>query len=372
MKQKVMSAYADEYYRKDKIRAIDAKFEARKLAYAPLFFQAIMALLELGVLKDISDSGEKGLTIDETAKKANISTYGAQVLLEMALGINIVKVLENNEEDRFVLGKIGYFLLEDEMTRVNFDFVNDVCYKGAFELKRSVQTGKPLGLETFGYEGKKIYEVLSVLPEKVKKSWFAFDHFFSDIAFEDALPIVFSGNPKKIIDIGGNTAKWAIACCRYDPNVEVLIVDLPGQTKVAEQEVKKAGFSGRVNTFVCNILDEKTAIPPGADVIWMSQFLDCFSIEEIISIMEKVRSAAGSATDVYILEPFCDKQRYQVGSFSLQAISLYFTCMANGNSKMYNSGEFTRTIENAGFDIVEAWHNVGSNDYSLLRCRRRP
>jgi hypothetical protein len=366
-----MSEYTNENYRTDKIRAVDAKFEAQKIAFAPLAFQAVRALLELGLLKGISDSGEKGLTLDEAAKEAGVSPYGAKVLLEIALGMNIVKMLPKDGEDRFILGKIGWFLLEDEMTRVNFNFVNDVCYKGAFELKRSVEAGKPLGLEVFGYKGKTIYEVLSALPQQVKKSWFAFDHFYSDIGFEEALPIVFANSPQKIIDIGGNTAKWALCCCRYDPHVEVLIVDLPGQTAVAEQEIAKAGFSGRIKTLACNVLNEETAIPPGADIIWMSQFLDCFSLEEVTRIMKKVRSAAGPAADVFILEPFWDKQRFEAASFSLLATSLYFTCMANGNSKMYNSGEFAKTIESSGFDIVEGWHNLGSNDYSLLRCRSR-
>jgi hypothetical protein len=373
-----MSAYANEIYRKDTIRAVDAKFEAQKIAFAPLVFQAVRALLELGILQGISDCGEKGLTLNEAAKKAGVSPYGAKVLLEIAMGMNIVKTLPEDAEaissgeDRFVLGKVGWFLLEDEMTRVNLNFVNDVCYKGAFELPRSVTAGKPLGLEVFGYEGKTIYEVLSSLPPQVQKSWFAFDHFYSDIGFEEALPVVFAHSPKKIIDIGGNTAKWAVCCCRYDPHVEVLIVDLPGQTAVAEQEIARAGFSGRITTLACNILDEKTAIPPGADIIWMSQFLDCFSLDEVTRIMRKARGAAGPATDVFILEPFWDKQRFEAASFSLQATSLYFTCMANGNSKMYNYGEFAQAVESAGFDIVEGRHNVGSNDYSLLRCRSKP
>jgi len=378
-----MSEYAHENYQKDTIRAVDAKFEAQKIAFAPLVFQAVRAMRELGLLKDIADSGEKGLTLDEAAKKAGVSPYGVKVLLEIALGMNIVKTLPDDgedgssqedgssKEDRFVVGKIGWFLLEDEMTAVNFNFVNDVCYKGAFELSRSVKAGKPLGLEVFGHEGKTIYEALSSLPEQVKKSWFAFDHFYSDIGFEEALPVVFARKPKKIIDIGGNTAKWAVCCCRYDPQVEVLIVDLPGQTAVAEQEIARAGFSGRVTTMACNVLHEETAIPPGADIIWMSQFLDCFSLEEVARIMRKVRRAAGADTDIFIFEPFWDKQRFQAASFSLQATSLYFTCMANGNSKMYNSAEFVRTIESAGFNVVEAAHNVGSNDYSLLRCRSR-
>jgi len=360
----------NENYVKDKIRAIDAKFEAQKIAFAPLTFQAVRALLELGVLKEISDSGEQGLTLVETAKKADISLYGTKVLLEIALGMNIVKVLPGDVESRFVLGKTGWFLLEDEMTRVNFNFVNDVCYKGAFELKSSIEAGKPLGLEVFGFEGKTIYEVLSTLPDHVKKSWFEFDHFYSDIGFEEALPIVFSKKPKKIIDIGGNTAKWAVCCCRYDPDVKVLIVDLPGQTTAAELEIKKAGLSGRIKTLACNVLNEETVIPPGADIIWMSQFLDCFSFEEISSIMKKVHAAAGPSTDVYILEPFWDMQRFEAASFSLQATSLYFTCMANGNSKMYSFKEFEKTIESDGFNMVEARHNLGSNDYSLLCCRR--
>jgi len=367
-----MLEYKSENYTKDKIKAVDAKFEAQKIAFAPLAFQAVRSLLELGILKIISDSGDTGISIEETAKKANVSHYGVKVLLEIALGMNIVKVTGEEGEDRFILGKTGWFLLEDEMTRVNFNFVNDVCYKGAFELKRSVEEGKPLGLEVFGYEGKTIYEVLATLPEQVKKSWFEFDHFYSDIGFEEALPIVFKNKPKKIVDIGGNTAKWAIYCCNYDSGVEVHIVDLPGQTAVAEKEAQKAGFKDRIKTFPCNVLNEETEIPQGADVIWMSQFLDCFSLEEITFIMKKVYKAAGVSSDIFIFEPFWDMQQFEAASFSLQATSLYFTCMANGNSKMYNSKEFETAVKKAGFNMVESFHNIGSNSYSLLRFRRVP
>ena len=376
-KIKIMSKNTPKDYTKDTIRAIDAKFEAQKIAFAPLTFQAVRALVELGLLKAVSDSGEEGIDLESAAKKTGISPYGAKVLLEIALGMNIVKILPETspgkgEETRFVLGKTGWFLLEDDMTRVNFNFVNDVCYKGAFELKRSIEAGKPLGLEVFGREGKTIYEILAILPEKAKESWFAFDHFYSDIGFEEALPIVFSHKPRNITDIGGNTAKWAICCCRYDPQVEVTIVDLPGQTQAAEQKIAQAGFSGRIKTLACDVLDTETAIPAGADIIWMSQFLDCFSLEEVTRVMSKVCQAAGPSTNIYILEPFWDKQRFEAASYSLQATSLYFTCIANGSSKMYRYGELAGAIEKAGFDIVDVRHNLGSNNYSLLCCRSKP
>jgi hypothetical protein len=102
----------------------------------------------------------------------------------------------------------------------------------------------------------------------------------------------------------------------------------------------------------------------------MSQFLDCFSLEEVKAIMGRLRPALGSECDVYVLEPFWDKQRYEAASYSLHATSLYFTSMANGNSKMYRSGELRAAIESAGFLLAEAVHDLGANDYSLLRFRK--
>ena len=371
-----MFNYNNKNYFNDNIRAVDALHEAQKIAFAPLVFQAVVALLDLGLLKIISQSKENGISLEEAAAAAGISTYGAEVLLEVALGMNIVKLLPGKaipeEADRFILGKIGCFLLDDEMTKVNLNFTNDVCYKGAFELTHSIRTGKPQGLGVFGYEGKTIYEVLSSLPEKVKESWFAFDHLYSDISFEEALPFVFSYKPKKIVDIGGNTAKWAICCCQYDPNVKVIIADLPGQTAVAEKNANNAGFSDRINVSPCNMLNDETALPSGADVYWMSQFLDCFSLEEITRIMKKVRVAAGPDANIYVLEPLWDQQPIEEVSFYLQAISLYFTCMANGNSKMYRFNELSNAIERAGFKLIEAKHNLGSKNYSLLRYQILP
>jgi hypothetical protein len=360
-------------YTTDTIRAIDAKFEAQKIAFSPLTFQAVRALLELGILQKISDAGEKGLTRKEAAAQSGVSEYGIAVLAEMALGMNVLKIKAeaSKDEERFVLGKIGWFLLEDDMTKVNFDFVNDICYEGAFKLTESIKSGKPEGLSVFGSSWKTIYEALSSLPKKAKDSWFNFDHFYSDIAFPEALPIVFERNPKQLLDIGGNTAKWAISCCRFNPNVNVTIADLPGQTAVAEKNAEAAGFAKRINTHPCNMLDAATSLPAGADAVWMSQFLDCFSLEQITKILSKVAEAAKPETDVFVLEPLWDMQRFEASAYSLQATSLYFTCMANGNSKMYRFAELTAAIEKAGFELKTAHHDLGSNCYSLLRFRKR-
>ena len=353
------SAFDMQKFAEDKISAIDAKFEAHKIAFAPLCFQAVRALLELGIMQAISDSGDAGISVQDLCEKTKISEYGIKVLSEMAVGMNVLKLKNENGTEKLFLGKIGWFLLEDNLTKVNFNFTNDICYKGAFDMIASVKNSKPEGLKVFGDQWTTIYEALSTLPDREKKSWFDFDHFYSDIAFPQALPIVYAQKPKLLFDIGGNTAKWAIASCKYDPDVNIKIIDLPGQTAVAEKNAAAAGFTDRISTCAGNILDDQTILPPG------------FSLHQVTKILKKVHEAATDKTLVYVLEPLWDQQRFEAESYALQATSLYFTCMANGNSKMYRYKELVDAIEAGGFELKTAHHNLGSNCYSLLVFRKK-
>ncbi|MCI7114933.1 MAG: class I SAM-dependent methyltransferase [Treponema porcinum] len=371
MMKKTDSSYFNmNSFKEDNIRAVDAKFEAQKIAFAPLCFQAVRAMLELGLLKAIEESGDDGISRKELSEKTGVSEYGAGVLCEMMLGMNVIKLAKQADEERFVIGKTGWMLLEDDLTKVNFWFTNDICYQGAWDLTASVKNGKPEGLKVFGDKWTTVYEALSTLPEKAKKSWFEFDHFYSDIAFPEALPIVFAEKPRTMIDIGGNTAKWSISCCRYNPDVRMTIVDLPGQTAVAEKNAAAAGFADRISFCTGNVLDSTTKLPSAPDAVWMSQFLDCFSLHQITKILKKVYEVATPETNVYVLEPLWDKQHFEASSYSLMATSLYFTCIANGNSKMYRYEELVNAISEAGFELKTAHHNLGSNAYSLLVFRK--
>jgi hypothetical protein len=115
-------------------------------------------------------------------------------------------------------------------------------------------------------------------------------------------------------------------------------------------------------------LDTEQKFPFGFDVIWMSQFLDCFSEAQIQSILNRCHAALSRDGCVFILEPFWDKQRFAASAFALQQTSLYFTAIANGNSQMYHSDNFINCIESAGFTVVEHKNMVGIS-HTLLKCK---
>jgi ubiquinone/menaquinone biosynthesis C-methylase UbiE len=350
-----------DFFESDKLTALEAKEKAQWIAFAPLVFQSSKVLRDSGILTLVSENS--GLTQQQIVEKLSLPEYGVRVLLEAGLGIGLLTC----KEEKYFATKTASFILHDRLTRVNMDFIHDVCYQGMFYLDESIKTGKPEGLKVFG-QWPTIYEALSKLPEKVQKSWFGFDHFYSDYAFPDVTPYVFEDKPGNLLDIGGNTGKWALQCLAHDPQVHVTIMDLPGQVEMARKHITEKGYGDRIHFFETNLLDESLPFPKNFDTIWMSQFLDCFSDEQIKSILKRCRQALSPKGSVFILEPFWNRQRFQASAFVLQQTSLYFTAMANGNSQMYHSGTFIDLVKEAGFNIVDQKDLVGVS-HTLLKCQ---
>lgn len=352
---------AINHFAKEPRSALQAREHAQWIAFGPSVFQSARVLCTSGVLAEIERSGSAGLTPEEVAARVALPEYGVRVLMEAGLGIGLL--LDN--AGRYTSTKTAWFLLHDALTRANMNFTQDVTYRGMFELESSIRTGRPEGLKSLG-AWPTIYEALAELPERVRESWLAYDHYYSDEAFPAALLRVFRSAPRRLLDIGGNTGKWARACLAHDAAVQVTVLDLPGQLEMARACLR--GMS-RVSYAEADMLDARQTLPGGFDAIWMSQFLDCFSETQIVSILQRCAPALSADGRVYILEPFWDRQHFAAAAFCLQQTSLYFTALANGNSQMYRSTHFLTLVAAAGFEVEEQYDGLGV--HTLLVCRRR-
>ena len=83
-------------YFKD-LRAVDAKFEAQKIAFSPLCFWAVSLMLTSGFLRLVESYGENGVCKDELVSKSEFDSYGVNLLSEIALGMGILKLANENE-----------------------------------------------------------------------------------------------------------------------------------------------------------------------------------------------------------------------------------------------------------------------------------
>ena len=97
----------------DPLSALEAITAAQHLAFAPLAFQAASIMRDRGVLAALAKAAPDGLRIADVALQTGLSSFAVRVLLEAGLGLHIV--WRTGEPDRYHLGKVGRFLLEDEM-----------------------------------------------------------------------------------------------------------------------------------------------------------------------------------------------------------------------------------------------------------------
>lgn len=363
-----LSESLKQKYTTEQLSAREAQRLAEMIAWGPAVFQASRLMVKFGILDLLRDSSN-GMTEEEVAEAANLSVYAAKCLLEASLCIGTVLI--DDVTNRYTISKTGWFLLNDPATRVNINFNHDVNYQGWFHLEEALREGRPTGLKDFG-NWPTIYEGLSSLPKHVQKSWFDFDHFYSDSSFPEALRIIFNEyDTRTLYDVGGNTGKWALQCVAYNKDVEVTILDLPQQITMMQQNIAGKEGAERIHGVGINLLDSNTVFPKSSqplDAIWMSQFLDCFSEKEIVSILTRAKNAMTPDTRIYIMETLWDRQRFEPAAFCLTMTSLYFTALANGNSKMYHSDDLIRLIHDAGLEIEHTYDSLGQG-HSIVVCK---
>jgi len=342
-----------------------ARYEAQKLAFAPLMFQASLVLRDSGLLARAYGAGASGVTAEALARETEIPLYAVKLLLEAGYASGLLAY----DEPRFTITKTGVYWEKDSLTRVNADFTHHVCYKAAFHLGTALRDGVPAGLAELGPFAT-VYEGLSRLAPEVQKAWFAFDHYYSDGVFDQCLETLFAKPIRTMVDIGGNTGRFSEECFARDPNVKITLVDLPGQVAMARERLASLVDAGRLGTHACDIRSASTTLPKGADVYWMSQFLDCFPESDISAILGHVRTAMRPDSRVFILETYWNEQRYDAARFCVIATSLYFACVANGTSRMYHSADMKRLVEGAGLTVVTEQHDIGLS-HSLFELKLR-
>ena len=206
----------------------DAHLEAQKITFGPVVFQTARLLREFGVLA-LLDKSETPLGIEAIASACNLTHYATKILCES--GYSMMALEYDEQDETYTLSKVGHFLEHDTFTRVNMDFNHDVNYLGLYHLEEALKEGKPAGLKKVFGNWESIYPKLSELPPNAKESWFAFDHFYSDNAFKKYVKIIGEKAPKKLLDVGGNTGKWAVAFAKKSPTSHITILDHPGQIK---------------------------------------------------------------------------------------------------------------------------------------------
>ena len=107
---------------------------------------------------------------------------------------------------------------------------------------------------------------------------------------------------RRLLDLGGGPATYAIIFARAHPDLKATVFDLPLPLKIAGENIAKAGLGGRIDTLAGNFL--KDDIGRGYDFIWVSQILHSHNEEQCRLIIAKSVQALNPGATLAIQDFF--------------------------------------------------------------------
>lgn len=347
------------------LTATEARFEAQRIAFGPVIFQVVQVMRRTGLLRALVSTRD-WLDQAELERGTGLSSYATTVLLESALSAGVVERDEVTDVEgagriRWRTTAVGRFIERDPLVRINLDFIDDVCYRSLDHLETALVEGRPAGLKELG-PWKTFYEGMAIMPEPARTSWFTYDHHYSDSAFPAALDVLATRHLQHVADVGANTGKFAIAYLHRVADSTVTLCDLPQQLQLAHSNLEHQGLLERARFHPCDLLNETSRLPEGEaapDAFWMSQFVCCFSEDQIVGILKRAATAVRAGGSIFVLDTFWDDQRHVIAAYCLVNTSPYFATVANGDSRMYRLDVFLALASQAGLRAEKTWSDLG-------------
>ena len=341
---------------------IEARTAAHRLAMAPFAFQCARAARELGLLAAVGAAGRDGALASALVTRTGLPDTSVSVLLDACLA---TELLVEHAPGRWRLTTMGEVWLRDAYVALDAEFAHTVCWRGLEDLTASLRDGAPVGLRHFG-PWATVYEGLTALPPPVRDAWFAYDHGHSDVAFDRALAVLLESAPRTVLDVGGNTGRFATRLLEADDSITVTLVDHPAVAAEASKHLAARRLDARCTCVGLDLCNHDAPLPGSHDAVWMSQFLDCFAPADVTALFDRARVALSPGGSVWVLELCPDRQDQLGAATSLRLASLYFTAIANGVSRFYRARDLLALADAAGLQC-DATHDGLGSAHTLFR-----
>jgi precorrin-6B methylase 2 len=184
-----------------------------------------------------------------------------------------------------------------------------------------------------------------------------------DLAPQVASQMDLSG-VERLLDLGGGPATYAIAFAQASPQLQATVFDLPQPITIAQENIRRHGLAGRINTLAGNFL--KDDIGSGYDFIWISQILHSHTEEQCRLIIGKAVKALNPGGRVVIQDFFLNDDL--VTPLEAAMFSVHMLAVTPGG-RAYTHREVAAMMEQAGLSTPE--HKTPSPQTGILIGRKK-
>lgn len=154
---------------------------------------------------------------------------------------------------------------------------------------------------------------------------------------------------RRMLDLGGGSGVYSIACVRSSPELKSEIVDIPDVVPIAQEHIRQAGLEDRIKVLPGDMLT--APLPPQSyDLVLLSSICHMFSPQENRALLARVHGALAPQGRVAIADFVIDPDKASPRSAALFALNML---VATGGGATYSEPEYESWLKEAGFDEIK-------------------
>lgn len=167
---------------------------------------------------------------------------------------------------------------------------------------------------------------------------------------------------RRLLDVGGGSAAYSIAFARQNPELEAVVLDLPGVVDIARRNIEKAGLANRIRTRIGDL--RKDPLGDGWDLTLLSAICHMLGPEGNRDLLRRVFAALAPGGRVVIQDHVMADDRTTPRAGALFAVNMLVGTPDGGT---YTEDEYRAWLEEAGFVEVDHVPLDGPNDLMIGR-----
>jgi hypothetical protein len=303
-----------------------------QMASAYWLSQAIYAAAKLGIA-DVLGDGSK--SIEEIAQAVNADEDSLRRLMRVLCMVNVCQITKSQQFEVTALGSALQSGVVGSLRSMILT-LGELHYKAWGHLCESVQTGRTGFQSVFGSDMFDFLEDHSSAGETFNLAMTDFSAFVAPAVM---LSYDFSGI-KSLIDVGGGCGKLLTSVLEVYPDLQGVVVDLPGVIKEANQRIQAHACRDRCAAIPGNFFG---SLPRGGDVYLLSGVIHDWDDEGAKRILKNCRNAMRLEAKVLVIE--CIMPEGDEPSFS-KLLDLNMMVMTGGRER--TAREFRDLFDSCG------------------------
>jgi SAM-dependent methyltransferase len=153
---------------------------------------------------------------------------------------------------------------------------------------------------------------------------------------------------RKLLDVGGGPGTYSMLIAERNPDIECVVLDLPGVVKVADELIRERGMGKRVKTLAGDY--HSTAFPKGLDAIIFFGVLHQESPDAICDLFRKAYDSLAPGGLIYVLDMMTNAGHTAPKFSALFAVNMALT---TENGWVFSDEELAGWLKQIGFTSFE-------------------